>query len=217
MKRRVLHILSACCLVLGLLIGGCGVISLRDHRLLRHVRRPSSDEMRVRGVASCDAAIWLSSSWSVRRPGTVFLAPAGWYFGPGSFTTDGRPWARPYYFHHSRGGSDQKTLILPHWLVAVCFVALGLPFIGTLRRHFRSRRRIRNRQCLKCGYDIRFITDRCPECGEMVARHPAGQQAAGRERCAAIVAHGNSISILRLSEGDLRWLRKARAAQRNQE
>jgi hypothetical protein len=170
--KRILHTLSACCLFMAVLIGGCGVLSARDHRLLRHVRRPSDDEMRVVGVASCDGAIWLSSSVYFRRVGTVFSAPAGWFFGLSGFTLDGVPWARPYYFHHKGDGYDQRSLILPHWLVATLFLLPGVPFILVCRTYLRARRRLKRRQCPGCGYDVRFSAERCPECGNSISIPP---------------------------------------------
>ena len=57
-----------------------------------------------------------------------------------------------------------------------CFLACGACFaiagIGT----FRARRwtaRLRNGLCLKCGYDLRAASDRCPECGSPPAVRPA--------------------------------------------
>jgi hypothetical protein len=60
------------------------------------------------------------------------------------------------------------------------FVGIGLATIGmsffyafvgysNIREYREKRRRIKNRFCLKCGYDLRASPDRCPECGAAVA------------------------------------------------
>jgi hypothetical protein len=34
----------------------------------------------------------------------------------------------------------------------------------------RDRRRFREGRCMRCGYDVRFCNDKCPECGEPIRR-----------------------------------------------
>jgi hypothetical protein len=180
MKRRPVNIFSACCLLLSLLVGGCGLLSLRDHRTLIHRRFDSKNNLRVNMVASCDAAIWLSTNTYRPQPGTTFSG-LGWYFGPGSYVSTDRNGWRPYYFHHTGPSYDQRILILPHWLVATFFLALSFPFILSWRRHLRRRRRLERKQCPNCGYDLRATPDHCPECGQSIN--------------VAIVPSSNSISI----------------------
>jgi len=54
----------------------------------------------------------------------------------------------------------------PIWLLTVMFSIL--PGIY-LMRHLRRRYRITHSLCQNCGYDLRASTDRCPECGSLIA------------------------------------------------
>ena len=60
------------------------------------------------------------------------------------------------------------VLILPHWFLALLFAVLPITW---LRHRLRLRRRAKHRLCRHCGYDLRFSTDRCPECGEPIDQH----------------------------------------------
>src|SRR5688572_1934744 len=97
MMRRLLLTLSACSMMLAVLVGGCGVLSLRDHRSLAHRRLDVNKEMRSLAIISCDTAIFLADSFHRRQPGTESLDR---YFGPGRAGFPDRNWIRPYYFHH---------------------------------------------------------------------------------------------------------------------
>ena len=50
----------------------------------------------------------------------------------------------------------------PWWLL---FVLSCTPLATWFAIQQRRRRRISNRLCHKCGYDLRATPDRCPECG----------------------------------------------------
>ena len=58
---------------------------------------------------------------------------------------------------------------VPYWLVVpvtAIVPAIYLRRLAGLRRRFRTRRGL----CGGCGYDLRATSERCPECGEAVAK-----------------------------------------------
>ena len=65
---------------------------------------------------------------------------------------------------------DESAFFLPWWFFVVLFGTL--PAIVISRRLRRSLRRWGGR-CVACGYDIRFATERCPECGTPIATNVA--------------------------------------------
>jgi len=56
------------------------------------------------------------------------------------------------------------------WLInglAILLAALALLWGGVMVHVYRrDARRMREGLCMRCGYDLRQATDRCPECGE---------------------------------------------------
>lgn len=56
------------------------------------------------------------------------------------------------------------TWWVPHWFLAMLFV-LPVALWFAISRPLRARRRRASGQCVRCGYDLRASTDRCPECG----------------------------------------------------
>jgi hypothetical protein len=64
------------------------------------------------------------------------------------------------------GGASVSFTIywVPHWFVATVF-ALPPAIFLILSHPLRKRQRRRAGQCVRCGYDLRASTNRCPECG----------------------------------------------------
>lgn len=55
---------------------------------------------------------------------------------------------------------------IPHCWVAYIFAGLPILWCFSTYRRVRIKRRLRNKQCLVCGYSLQgAVTDACPECG----------------------------------------------------
>jgi hypothetical protein len=59
-------------------------------------------------------------------------------------------------------GAKYRMISIPFWQIAIL---AGLPLLLGLRTFWRRRRWGTAGLCLGCGYDTRFSSDRCPECG----------------------------------------------------
>lgn len=71
----------------------------------------------------------------------------------------------PPYPPNFLGGPGRLAFTLPAW--AIIFPLLILPALK-LRTLIRRRRRIGAGKCVRCGYDLRASSGRCPECGKVV-------------------------------------------------
>jgi hypothetical protein len=85
-------------------------------------------------------------------PATLLLMPVTFWTAHG--------FSRSFHAHSA-------AVYFPHWIaLTLAIMPVAVPFCV---RQFRRHRRRRRRLCIQCGYDLRGVPGRCPECG-----HPAG-------------------------------------------
>ncbi len=60
---------------------------------------------------------------------------------------------------------SMKAITLPHMLVATTLALYPIRFLWTWRRRRIESLRKSRGLCPRCAYDLRGISDRCPECG----------------------------------------------------
>jgi hypothetical protein len=75
-----------------------------------------------------------------------------------------------------QNGGRFWRVFAPHWSAALlCAVSPAL----WLSNRRRQRRRVRDRLCPCCGYDLRATPDRCPECGALPDVRPSAGEPVG--------------------------------------
>jgi hypothetical protein len=87
-----------------------------------------------------------------------------------SFRCDERTWSMP------DGVLSATRVAFPYWLILIALAVLPLRrMLGGVRRYRRGLRGL----CVECGYDLRGVDKRCPECGAVIAAPSisAGRQA----------------------------------------
>lgn len=68
---------------------------------------------------------------------------------------------------HRYGQRRDHTLAIPLWFPTI---VAAIPVAFAVAGAFRHRRRVVLKLCLRCGYDLRASTDRCPECGTTIPK-----------------------------------------------
>jgi hypothetical protein len=119
--------------------------------VIKLIRRDRPDSVRWKEYHSSDHK--LTTFWTVRRT-------EGGFEGLGF----------RYESYPSSGHQLLSRLIeLPYWLIlAASTVAPCLD----VRRSLRAWKRRSQGLCLRCGYDLRASTERCPECGTPIPANP---------------------------------------------
>lgn len=136
--------------------GGIVLDLLRnDRETMNPAHSPAVPEHRLSGVwnptADCVPPMWMSPS-------------ATWIFRHGAAGD-------------ARNATSWITLMVPHWLIIASFwIVPAVARRKHLRHAFIASRNAGTNCCPQCGYDWRFSTDRCSECGNpkaLIASSPA--------------------------------------------
>ena len=68
-------------------------------------------------------------------------------------------------FHSEASQVAVRLLLLT---VGITVLGAMLWILWLVRMYRREQFRRQNNCCLQCGYDLRYATHRCPECGELI-------------------------------------------------
>jgi hypothetical protein len=141
--------------------GGCALswtVSVREWEDEGEWRRFVEINRRARRITLNDNP----DVYPVLRASGGSWARAGFQMGRDVYDDPGR--------FRGRLHSVTYGVVFPYW--ALCLAAFPLPAVR-LRRHLRTRRRLRLGLCLRCGYDLRASPGTCPECGAVTHSQPA--------------------------------------------
>jgi hypothetical protein len=172
MSSRLLNLLTLVSLLLCVAVAALWV---RSYWVFDQLQHPSGRRYvgvtSLRGrlavqVVTLNVPIWVSTwDWATRPAasqgdGAYEWQFMGFGFGHGTMQLAGATGTEGIY-------------TAPHWaLLVTSAVPAGLAW--ALRRRRRTRqRRLAQRLCLSCGYDLRATPGRCPECGTAAVRKPA--------------------------------------------
>jgi hypothetical protein len=155
MKRRLVNLLAALSL---LLCAATVVLWVRSYRIADYLSFKTDDRsIAVTSVAGQIAFMRTQSPYLLARDGFDFRSVPMQRYGRD-------PWGILGFGRYERHATlfDLYVIDLPHW--ALDLVTLVLPS-AWYHRHWRHWKRMNERSCVRCGYDLRATPDRCPECG----------------------------------------------------
>jgi len=136
---------------------------------------------------------WFPSPWAGDRdPFSESLPPLRGYLG----AKFGPTYRWPFAILDSGW-----QIAIPYWIpLLIMGTPLAIRFVSRRRRRLGSAERL----CVRCGYDLRASTGRCPECGTPIVR-------AGRAAPSAVIRRALARPI-RLGVAALRFARRHSAA-----
>jgi hypothetical protein len=118
--------------------------------------------------------------WNAQGP-RVTKRPLGWVFHGSSEDKPYYPdpaqsghWFGFQFYLHRRVDSNgmeirQRFVVVPCWSIALAFAILPAQWIKRWAQHRKLQIWQKQGRCLRCGYDLRASTDRCPECGTAIS------------------------------------------------
>jgi hypothetical protein len=101
-----------------------------------------------------------------RRVDRLSLYPRTWAAAGPQWRHGGFAYYRANTARVGGENSSFRSIVVPHWLVSLLVAALPARWTFTLLRAYR---RSWNGWCVACGYDLRGVAGRCPECVEPAA------------------------------------------------
>lgn len=126
----------------------------------------------------------LMLAWTESGPAKKLREPGAFLFQRSTVARNPHPLAQDAGFDGTPSevfgfawGGDGTTsigrnniIVMPYWFVLLVIALATMPSAIGVRRERRRGRRARAGLCIGCGYDIRGIDGRCPECGLAIDR-----------------------------------------------
>ena len=155
---------------LSLLLLGC-VVSLR---LNANPKRPPAFYTSSKKVTiySSGRSLFVTIEGGTRTPGGGFRAPPGRHWN--TTWANPKPYPLGFGFGKTPRGDPKAAPYLgayaPWWALYAATGLLPAAWLTTRLRRRRSRRMAEALGlCLTCGYDLRGVTGKCPECGTPIS------------------------------------------------
>jgi hypothetical protein len=176
MISRIGHLLRV--LLLALLLAELALFleSFFSHRSLE-LRIPTAKISLSLEAYSGEGHLWITVGWiGQRKPGDGLV-----FRCLGSSPVRGIHCSNLWDFYGNvRSGESQRGwegpvrygsvfARFPHWVLLLILAVPQTRWLFGIKQRQRIRRLV-NEHCPKCNYDVRGIENRCPECGDPVAR-----------------------------------------------